>query len=777
MTAATTASPLPSSTVGKDILAGLVVFLVALPLCLGIAHASGAPLMSGLISGIVGGLVVGALSSSHVSVSGPAAGLATIVLAQIQGLGSFPAFLAAVLVAGVLQMGLGLVRGGVVANYVPNNVIKGLLAAIGILLILKQLPHLVGHDADYEGDESFLQPDGDNTFSALVTAMRAFLPGAALVGIAALGVMVAWEKTRLKATRVPSALAAVVVGTLVSEILAWSGSSLAIAPSHLVALPVVGDNGLRFHDLLTFPDLTRLFDPRVLVAGFTLAIVASLETLLNLEATEKLDPQRRPASPDRELVAQGVGNLVCGAIGGLPLTSVIVRSSVNVNAGARTRRSAITHGVLLLVSVVSLAGVINRIPLAALAAVLVVTGFKLASPKLFADKWRAGWMQFTPFLVTVSAIVLTDLLVGVLVGLFTSLSFVLGRNLKGGFHLVEEAHVAGLVHRIELGSHVSFLNRGRLADMLSRFQRGDQVAIDARATDYVDPDLISVIREFVEEEAPARGVGVSLFGFQDRYQIEDVVQYVDYTSREVQAGLTPQRVLELLREGNQRFLSGQRLHRDLARQVDATSESQHPMAVVLSCIDSRAPAELLFDLGIGDIFSVRVAGNVAKQKVMGSIEFACKIVGSKLVVVLGHTRCGAVKATCDFVHKGVDPVAATGLTNLPAITDSISAAVRAETDTRERRDGGNHAFVDRVTELHVEQTIGSILADSPTLAAMLAAGQIGIVGAMYDVGTGVVRFLTGTARGVAIDGPLAVANYRAAGAVVGRSIGDRSTRA
>jgi MFS superfamily sulfate permease-like transporter len=746
------ASPLapPSPSIGRDLLAGLVVFLVALPLCLGIAHASGAPLLSGLISGIIGGLVVGSLSASHVSVSGPAAGLAAVVIAQIRDLGSFDAFLLAVALAGGLQVVLGLVRGGAVANFVPNNVIKGLLAAIGMLLILKQFPHLIGHDADFEGDESFQQRDGQNTFSALLTALRMLLPGAALVGIVSLVVMVAWDKTRLKNTRIPSALAAVLVGSLISEVLTATNSAWAIAASHLVAVPVVGADGLQFSDLLQFPDLARLTDLRVWFAALTLAAVASLETLLNLEATEKLDPLRRPANPNRELVAQGVGNVLAGACGGLPMTSVIVRSSVNVNAGARSRWSAIAHGVLLLISVLFLAPLINRIPLAALAAVLIVTGFKLASPKLFLDKWRAGWVQFLPFIITVLAIVFTDLLIGVLVGLAVSLSFVLMRNLRGGLHVVREAHVAGLVHRIEFGDHVSFLNRAHLAELLSGFAAGDQVALDARNTEYVDPDLLSVIREFVEEEAPARGIKVSVLGFQKRYDLDDVRQYVDFTSREVQAQLTPQRVLDLLREGNDRFVKNQRLHRDLSRQVDATATGQHPMAIVLSCIDSRAPAELLFDLGIGDIFSARVAGNVVSRKMMGSIEFACKVVGSKLVVVLGHTRCGAVKATCDFVHKKLDPVAATGLTNLPAITEAITEAVHAEKSTRDRRDGGNLVFVDGVAAIHVARSIDGILANSPTIAAMLAAGEIGIVGAMYDVTSGSVQFLPATARGVIV---------------------------
>jgi carbonic anhydrase/SulP family sulfate permease len=743
------------SYLGKDLLAGLVIFLVALPLCLGIALASGAPLMSGLVSGIVGGLVVGLLSGSHVSVSGPAAGLAAIVMSQIQNLGSFEAFLCAVMLAGLLQVALGYARGGAVANYVPNNVIKGLLAAIGILLILKQMPHLVGHDSDFEGDEAFVQKDGDNTFTALVTALQRLVPGAAIVGVLSLVVMVVWDKSRLKATRVPAALAAVLLGTALSEYFRWSGSSLAIAASHMVAVPVLGADGGGLADLTVFPDFSRAFELQVLIAGLTLAIVASLETLLNLEATEKLDPLRRPASPNRELVAQGVGNLISGAIGGLPLTSVIVRSSVNVNAGGRTRLATIFHGILLLASIALFGNLINRIPLASLAAVLVVTGFKLASPKLFVEKWHAGWMQFAPFMTTIVAIVFTDLLIGVLLGLFTSLSFVLFRNLQGGFHLIDEVHPSGLVHRIELGSHVSFLNRGRLVHLLSRLRQGDHVAIDARNSDYVDTDILSVIRDFVREEAPARGIKVNVSGLQSQYDIDDVVQYVDFTSRDIQASLTPQRVLEILQEGNQRFISGKRLHRDLARQVDATSEGQHPMAVVLSCIDSRAPAELLFDLGIGDMFSIRIAGNVAKEKAMGSLEFACKIVGSKLIVVLGHTKCGAVKATCDFVNKGVDAVAATGLTNLPAITEPISQAVRAETVTHNHRDGSNLDFVHRVTEIHVQMTIDSILDHSPTLTAMLKAGQIGMIGAMYDVATGVVRFLPESARGVKLATTLA----------------------
>lgn len=732
---------------GRDLIAGVVVFLVALPLCLGIAHASGAPLQAGLISGILGGIVVGALSGSHVSVAGPAAGLAAIVVAQLEQLGSFEAFLTAVLLAGVLQFGLGLLRAGGLANYFPNSVIKGLLAAIGVLLILKQMPHLLGHDADYEGDMSFVQEDGDNTFSAIGTALRQLLPGAAFVGLASLALLIAWERTRLKRLALPGALAAVAFGTVANALFVATGSGWAIAPTHLVSVPDIGSAGMGWADLLHFPDLARIVDAQVLLAAATLAIVASLETLLNLEAADKLDPWKRTSPPDRELLAQGIGNLFAGALGGLPMTSVIVRSSVNANSGSRSRWSAIFHGVLLLVSVAFFASLINRIPLAALAAVLVVTGFKLTSPKLWRQMWCDGWNQFLPFAGTVVAIVATDLLVGVLIGLTIGLLFVLWRNLHGGFRVYREDHVAGVVHRIELATQATFMNRAHLAGVLNGFHRGSQVVLDARSTDYVDPDVLSLIREFVDELAPARGVTVSIIGFRDQYDLDDNIQYVDFTTRELQASLTSARVLQILKDGNRRFATGQRLKRDLVRQVDATSAGQHPMAVVLSCIDSRAPAELLFDLGIGDIFSVRVAGNVAKEKVLGSMEFACKVAGAKLIVVLGHTRCGAVKATCDFVARGTNPTEEAGLTNLHAITDTIAEAIRRETETREDRTGNNLAFVDRVARLHVENTIAWILQQSPTLAAMIAANEIGIVGGIYDVTTGVVGFSDGDAQG------------------------------
>ena len=726
-----------------DLVSGLVVFLVAVPLCLGIALASGAPLFSGLVSGVIGGIVVGALSGSHVSVSGPAAGLAAIVLAQINGLGSFQTFLLAVLIAGAMQLAFGLAKAGVLAKYFPTNVIKGLLAAIGVLLILKQIPHLIGYDKDWEGDMSFMQADGDNTFSALIHALQAFLPGAAIVGAVALTTLLVWDKTPLKKSLFPGALAAVVLGTLASELFLRTGSSLAIDATHLVKVPVIGQDGFTWSSLVTLPDFSQIMNGGVWMAAVTLAVVASIETLLNLEATDKLDPQRRVSPPNRELVAQGVGNMLAGFAGGLPMTSVIVRSSVNASAGGRTRNAAIFHGVLLLGSVLLFPAVLNSIPLAALAAVLIFTGWKLANPTIFRSMWTTGPAQFVPFVVTVSAIVFTDLLLGVGLGLATSLAFVLWSNLRAGPQVIKEDHVGGLVHRVELGTQATFLNRAQLATTLAGFGKGDQVVLDARMTDYIDPDVVAQINEFVKETAPARGITTSLIGFKDHYNIDDRVQYVDHSTKEVQASLTPSKVLALLREGNERFISGRRLQRDLVRQVDATATGQHPMVAVLSCIDSRAPAELIFDQGIGDMFNVRLAGNVASPKALGSLEFACKVAGAKLILVMGHTRCGAVKATCDFVHQGVDPVEATGLTNLGSIVEPIAEAVRMETRTQDDRSAKNSAFVDRVATINVRNTIEWIKDNSPTLAAMSRNGEIAIVGSMYDVATGQVEFLDG----------------------------------
>jgi len=472
-----------------DLSAGLVVFLVALPLCLGVALASNAPLFSGILAGIVGGLLVGALSKSHTSVSGPAAGLTAVVAAQIASLGSFQVFLLAVAMAGIIQIVLGVIRAGAIADFVPSSVIKGLLAAIGLILILKQFPHLLGRDVNPLGLMAFEEPDRENTLSELFRALLDFHPGAAVVGVVSILILLAWDKIKpLKKSLVPGPLVVVLTGVGLSLLLARLGGHWFIDSTHLVQVPVA-DSLAGILGFLQWPDFAGLANPQVYMAAVTIALVASLETLLNLEAVDKLDPQKRISPPNRELIAQGVGNLTAGLIGGLPVTSVIVRSSVNINAGGKTKLATLVHGLLLLLCVALLPAWLNMIPLSCLAAVLIMTGLKLASLRLFRQMWREGLNQFLPFFITVAAILLTDLLVGILIGLAFSTVFILRSNLQRPLRQIVEKHIGGEVLHIELAHQVSFLNRVALSKALAAVPQGGHVLIDAPATTQADSRL------------------------------------------------------------------------------------------------------------------------------------------------------------------------------------------------------------------------------------------------------------------------------------------------
>ena len=734
----------------QDLRAGLVVFLVALPLCLGIALASNAPLISGLIAGIVGGLIVGTLSGSHTSVSGPAAGLTAVVIAQIDALGSFQAFLAAVVLAGLLQLALGFARAGSLARFFPSSVIKGLLSAIGLILILKQIPHLLGLDDDPEGSLAYVQPDEETTFSALGDLASAFHPGAATVGLLSLGLLILWDRTqRLKDSLLPAPLVAVLFGAGLAELFRRMGAPWHVQESHLVQVPVAEDlSGLAA--FLQYPDFTQWTSPTLYIAAVTIALVASLETLLNLEAIDGIDPQRRHSPGNRELFAQGAGNIVSGFLGGLPVTSVIVRSSVNINAGVQTKASTLFHGFLLTVGVMFLPGWINRIPLASLAAILLVTGFKLANPDIVRRMHAAGRYQLLPYLGTVAAIVLTDLLIGVLIGLVIKIGFVLLSNFRRPLRRIVERHLGGDVVRIELADQVSFLNRASLQSELNAIPRGGHVLLDARTTDYIDPDVLDMIRDFEKHVGPARNVQVSLLGFQQRYpNLEDRTQYVDYSTRELQSAVTPGQVLQILKDGHERFRTGKRLSRDLARQVAATAGGQHPLAVVLSCIDSRTPAELIFDLGVGDIFSVRVAGNVIGRHSLGSIEYGACVAGAKLILVVGHTRCGAVTTAVELHANGSRAADVTGCTHIGYVVHDIQRSIDAEEfrDLDQLAPEERDQTVNRVARKNVLATVRSIRERSSAIDARIEAGQVAIVGALYDVKTGDLELFVNAAEG------------------------------
>ena len=732
-----------SATLPRDLTSGLVVFLVALPLCLGVALASGAPLLSGVLAGIVGGILVGMLSGSHTSVSGPAAGLTAVVAAQILSLGSFPAFLLAVVLAGLIQIGLGLVRAGFLAAFFPSSVIKGLLAAIGVILILKQIPHLFGHDPDPEGDLAFQQPDHENTFSELARTIGDIHPGAAAIGLLSIVVLFVWGTWKpLKHSPVPAPLIVVLLGVGVGLWFRQLGGAWVIESSHLVQVPVA-DSLAGFFEFLQLPDFSQWANPAVYIAAVTLAAVASLETLLNLEAVDKLDPQQRTSPASRELLVQGIGNVTAGLIGGLPITSVIVRSSVNINAGGKTKLAAVIHGVFLLVSVALLPVWLNLIPLSCLAAILVVTGVKLASPALVRQMWSEGRYQFAPFALTVVAIVVTDLLIGVLIGLTVSAGFILYSNMRQPIRRFVEQHLGGDVVHIELANQVSFLNRAALSNVLNEVPRGGDVLLDAQNTDYIDPDVLDLIRDFKEQTGPARGVEVSLVGFRSEYQFDDQIQYVDYSTRDLQDALTPQQVLHILKGGHERFRSGRRLTRDLVRQARATAEGKHPLAVVLSCIDSRTPAELIFDLGMGDIFSVRIAGNVTSWKVLASAEYGCAVAGAKLILVMGHTRCGAVTAAVNLIGEVRTAAEATGCQHLDYILKDIQQSIDPATcrAVEARPAAEKQSFVDAVARRNVLRVVEQMREQSRTLDGLVREGRIAIVGAMYDVVTGDIEFL------------------------------------
>lgn len=497
------------SHLGQDGPAGVVVFLVALPLCLGIALASDAPLMSGLITGVIAGTVVAWLSGSQLSVSGPAAGLTVIVAGGIQSQGSFPAFLAAVILCGVLQLVFGALRAGVLGSFFPSSVIKGMLAAIGFIIILKQIPHALGRDTDYEGDLAFFQfMDQENTFSEIILAIQTMQPGLVLIALVSMAVLLGWESRAIKRQRwaawIPGPLLAVVAGTLVNVFYEAFVPSVAVPPGseHMVALPVIG-NLAEIGDLLIFPDLAAFAQWSTWTLALTLAAVASIETLLSVEATDKLDPYKRLSSPNRELAAQGVGNILAGALGGLPMTAVIVRSSANVYAGARTRVSAVVHGLLLAGSILLIPTVLNQIPLASLAAVLILIGYKLARVSLFKQLYGAGMGQFLPFLVTFVAVVFTDLLTGVLIGLVVGLIVVLRANFQSAIRVVQQNDDI----LIKFSKDVSFINKIKLTQVLRSVPEGASVLIDGSAALYIDSDIREVIRDF-QDSAQHRKINV-----------------------------------------------------------------------------------------------------------------------------------------------------------------------------------------------------------------------------------------------------------------------------
>ncbi len=501
----------------SDLPASIVVFFVALPLCLGIALASGAPLFSGVIAGIIGGIVVGLLSGSQIGVSGPAAGLVAIVLTAIGSLGGFENFLLAVVLGGVIQIIFGVLKAGVIGYYFPSSVIKGMLTGIGIIIILKQIPHFFGWDKDPEGDFAFFQLDGENTFSELFNVFENVSAGATLIAFISLGILLLWSEVLSKKAKVftiiQGPLVAVAMGILF-YLFTKSDETFSISAEHLVAVPIPTDF-TSFLGQFSFPNFGAITNSAFWITAFTIALVASLETLLCVEATDKLDPDKRVTPTNRELLAQGVGNILSGLIGGLPITQVIVRSSANIQSGGKTKLSAIFHGFLLLISVVLIPGLLNMIPLSVLAAILLIVGFKLAKPSTFAAIYRTGPKQFIPYIVTVVGIIFTDLLVGIGLGLMVGIVVILWKSYQNSHFLHIEDKSNGR-HKIKmtLAEEVTFFNKGAILKELDAIPNDSILVLDVTKTKYLDYDVVEILEDYVVK-ARERSIDIQLISEEE----------------------------------------------------------------------------------------------------------------------------------------------------------------------------------------------------------------------------------------------------------------------
>lgn len=714
-----------------DFVAAIVVFLVAIPLCLGIALASGAPLFSGILSGIVGGIVVGSLSGSQVSVSGPAAGMAAVVVTAISQVGDFNSFLLALTLAGIIQISIGALRAGFVADYVPSNVVQGLLCAIGILLIIKQLPLAFTLSADFnELKTHLLETTEGLTLSPILAISHHLNSGAILITFLSLATLIYFDVTRNKVLKeIPAPILVVILGVLLNELFLFTDSPLVQNSPQLVNIPQT--SGFKdFFEQFQFPNWSSWNNPKVYLYAAIIAIVASLETLLNLKASDKLDKKRRTSPTNQELVAQGVGNLTSGLIGGIPITSVIVRTSINIQAGSKTKVSAILHGVFILLAVMLIPGTLNKIPLSSLAAILIYTGYKLNKPSIYRNILSQGTDRFVPFIVTVISIIVFNLLAGILIGLTISLFYILKSNSQTRIDIIKEIYPKGIISRLILPQQMTFLNKAALIAELESIPKSARLVIDARYTQYIDKEILELLKEFKTEQAPNKNIALNFTGFKDNYKIHNYIDFINVTTYDVQSNISPSQVLNILHEGNQRFLHDTRIHRSNHVDVKHTAKMQHPIAVVLGCIDSRVPVETIFDMGFGDLFCVRVAGTVVNDDVLASIEYACNVVGAKLIVILGHTRCGAIQSACDGIQRG----------HITQLLDKITPSVEAEKKTEINRNGQNITFVNRVTQLNTANTIQQIYSRSPILRDMINNDEIAITGAIYDVHTGMVKY-------------------------------------
>lgn len=512
----------------NDLPASVVVFFVALPLCLGIALASGAPLFSGVIAGVIGGIVVGSLSGSQLGVSGPAAGLAAIVFTAIGTLGGYENFLLAVVLGGIIQIVFGFLKAGVIGYYFPSSVIKGMLTGIGLIIILKQIPHFFGYDSNPEGGFAFFQVDGESNISEIINGINHISLGSTLVALIGIVLILVWDNVLSKKAKffklIQGPFVAVVVG-IIFFMLTGDNAVYGIKPENLVSVPIP-DSAASFFGQFSFPNFGAITNPEIWIVAFTIALVASLETLLCVEAADKLDPEKRVTPTNRELLAQGSGNILSGLIGGLPITQVIVRSSANVQSGGRTKLSAIIHGILLLISVILIPRLLNMVPLSVLASILLIVGYKLAKPSLFITMYKLGWKQSIPFSVTVIGIVFTDLLMGIGLGLGVGIVVILIKSYQNSHFLHIEDKSNGISKiKMTLAEEVTFFNKGAILKELDALPENSHLEIDVRKTRFLDNDIIEILEDFSEK---ARNKDIEITLISERGLINNPSSFIEF---------------------------------------------------------------------------------------------------------------------------------------------------------------------------------------------------------------------------------------------------------
>ncbi|WP_339650686.1 SulP family inorganic anion transporter [uncultured Salegentibacter sp.] len=715
------------SRMDKDIPSSIVVFLVALPLCLGIALASGAPLVSGLISGIIGGIVIGSVSHSSVSVSGPAASLTAVVLASIASLGSFDVFLMAVVLGGIFQFILGILKAGLIADYMPSNIIKGLLAAIGIILIIAQLPYAVG----------FIQDSGanfgarDNLLEQAIAMFKNFFyslhPGAVVLSIISLAIIIFWEKSPLKNFKLlPPSLIVVILGVFLNLLFKYIAPVLHLSEKYLVNIPKID----RVSELVTFPDFNSITNPEVWGVAITITLIASIASLLAIEAADEIDPHKRKTPPNRELVAQGIGNTIAGLVGGIPLTSVIVRSSVNINAGAETKLSTILHGIFLLLSVLFLSSILNLIPLSSLAVILLVVGYKLASWDVISTMYKKGWNQFIPFVVTVVAIILTDLLIGIFIGSLVSIFFLLRSNYHNAFFIENTKIFKGETIRLELSNEVSFFNKASIKNSLWNVPQNSNVIIDATFSSYIDHDILEIFEDFKTTFAEENNINVSIIGLKDKYSAGKELDFVREDIEESKERSTPQEILDYLKEGNSRYVDGKLVSRRLRNKELMDFINSPPLATVVNCIDLREPLNVMMNTGIGDLIPIRAAGNLVDSHIIKSIEIACKQQGARFILLMGNSSNKIyLKALNEYMQNGYkDP-------------DSLIAeALKAQQIPNKFEEKDLYTYADLITRWSVKESQKRILKENPYLRERISLGKLGLATAFFNRENGKIEF-------------------------------------